>query len=98
MEIRKIEESEMMDALKLVWNTFLEYEAPDYTEEGIIEFKKTISDEKWIKDREFYGAFENNNIYGVIATKDKHHIALFFVNGKNQRYGLRFIPMKVILD
>ena len=39
MEIRNIEQTEMKEALKLVWKTFLEYEAPDYTEQGIAEFK-----------------------------------------------------------
>ena len=69
----------MRDALDLVWKVFLEYEAPDYTEEGIQEFKSCIDDESWIKDRAFYGAFEDDKILGVIATKDITHIALFFV-------------------
>ena len=42
LEIRKVLNEEMKDALNLVWRVFLEYEAPDYTEEGINEFKKTI--------------------------------------------------------
>jgi len=29
-------------ALDLVWQVFLEFEAPDYSEEGIQEFKKFI--------------------------------------------------------
>lgn len=33
----------MKAALELVWETFLEFEAPDYTEEGINEFKKILS-------------------------------------------------------
>ena len=43
MQIREILKEEMKDALELVWKVFLEYEAPDYTEEGIKEFKKAIS-------------------------------------------------------
>ena len=81
MEIRSIKDSEMKEALDLVWRVFLGYEAPDYTEEGIKEFKKTIDNINWIKERKFYGAFENGKIYGVIATKDNTHIALFFVDG-----------------
>lgn len=88
MEIRKIKKFEMKKTLDLVWRTFLKFEAPDYTEEGILEFKKTIDGENWIKDREFYGAYENNEILGVIATKDKNHIALFFVDGKYHRQGI----------
>ena len=49
MEIRKIRESEMKYALKLVWEVFLEFEAPCYTEEGINEFKRTIDDSSWIR-------------------------------------------------
>ena len=35
VKIRKVLKEEMKQALELVWEVFLEYEAPDYTEEGI---------------------------------------------------------------
>ncbi len=89
MEIRKIKKEEMKEALELVWQVFLEFEAPDYTEEGIKEFKKTIDDKNWINAREFYGAFdEKNKLLGVIATKDITHIALFFVDGEYHNQGI----------
>lgn len=88
MEIRKIRKEEMKEALELVWKVFLEYEAPSYSEEGIKEFKKSIDDEEWINNREFFGAYENNLILGVIATKNKNHIALFFVDGKYHKRGI----------
>lgn len=63
---------------------FLEYEAPDYTEEGIKEFKKTIDDVSWIEARDFYGAYdESNKILGVIDTDKEQRVN-----------GLRFYPMK----
>ena len=87
--IREILKEEMKDALELVWKVFLEFEAPDYTEEGIKEFKKTIDDNEWIKARNYYGAFdENNKVLGVIATKDITHIALFFVDGEYHKQGI----------
>ena len=87
--IRKVLNEEMKEALDLVWKVFLEYEAPDYTEEGIKEFKRTIDDNSWVNNRDFYGAYdENNKILGVIATKDNNHIALFFVDGKYHRQGI----------
>ena len=89
VRIRKILKEEMKKALELVWKVFLEYEAPNYTEEGIKEFKKTIDDVSWIETRDFYGAYdENNKILGVIATKDVTHIALFFVDGKHHKQGI----------
>lgn len=84
LEIRKVLNEEMKDALNLVWRVFLEYEAPDYTDEGIKEFKKSIDDVNWVNAREFYGAFIEEKLVGVIATKDATHIALFFVDGKFQ--------------
>lgn len=89
MKIREIKKEEMKEALELVWNVFLEYEAPDYTEEGIKEFKKCIDDKEWVEARDFYGAFDDENrIVGVIATKDLSHIALFFVDGNYHRQGI----------
>ena len=73
----------------MIWNVFLEFEAPDYTEEGVDEFKRTIEDSDWIEKRHFYGAFtENDTLLGVIVTKDTTHIALFFVDGKYHRQGI----------
>ena len=88
MEIKKINLEKMDKALELTWKTFLEYEAPDYSQEGIDEFKKTIDDEQWLSAREFYGAYEADELLGLIATKDKSHIELFFVDGKHHRKGI----------
>ena len=75
MEIREIKSNEMKEAMNLVWQVFLKYEAPDYTEEGIKEFHKCINDESWLSARKHYGYFENNKLCGVISTKDTTHIA-----------------------
>lgn len=89
MIIRKVLKEEMKHALDLVWKVFLEYEAPDYTKEGVEEFKKSIDDISWIEARDFYGAFDDeNNLLGVIALKDEIHIALLFVDGKYHRQGI----------
>ena len=89
MIIRSIKKEEMKDALDLVWEVFLEFEAPDYTEEGIQEFRKCLDDIDWINNRDFYGAYDDNNkVLGVIATKDLNHIALLFVDGKYHRQGI----------
>lgn len=89
MVIRRVKQEEMKEALELVWEVFLEYEAPDYSEEGINEFKRTIENNSWIQAREFYGAYDKDNkIIGLIATRNTTHIALFFVNGKYQRQGI----------
>lgn len=88
MEIREIKSNEMKEAMNLVWQVFLKYEAPDYTEEGIKEFHKCINDESWLSGRKHYGYFENNKLCGVISTKDTTHIALFFVLGELHGKGI----------
>lgn len=98
VEYRKIINDELEDAIKLIWKVFLEYEAPDYSEEGIEEFKKSIEDKSWVNDRDFYGAFEDDRILGVIATKDKHHIALLFVDGEYHEQGIGKRLFNMVLE
>lgn len=33
MEIKKIDETQLAYAIDLIWSTFLQFEAPDYSEE-----------------------------------------------------------------
>lgn len=76
-------------ALALVWQVFSEYEAPDYTQEGIDEFYKSIHDEKYLSMLTIFGAFIKEKLVGVIATRNEGtHIALFFVDGKYHRQGI----------
>ena len=41
-EIRKLEPEALEEALALVWEVFAEFEAPEYTQEGIEEFWRFI--------------------------------------------------------
>jgi GNAT superfamily N-acetyltransferase len=88
MQIRKILKSEMEYALKLIWDVFMEFEAPDYTEEGIEEFRKSLKNDYWLDDKLFYGAYESNKLLGVIATIENDHISLFFVDSKYHNKGI----------
>lgn len=88
LSIKRLKKTEKETALKLVWKVFLEYESLDYTQEGIDEFYKTIHDENYLAMLSFYGAFTNEELVGVIATRNSgKHIALFFVDGKYHRQG-----------
>lgn len=98
MEIRKITPKEQREALNLVWRVFLKFEAPDYTEKGIQEFKKSIDDESFIKALDIYGAFENHELLGVIATRNLNHIALLFVEGIHHKKGVGKALYKYVCD
>ena len=61
MEIKKIDETQFDFAIDLIWSTFLRFEAPDYSEEGIQSFKDFIDNKEIIKTLEFWGAYDNNH-------------------------------------
>lgn len=87
--IRKLRPDEIGEALCLTWNVFQQYEAPDYTQEGINEFYKSIHDEKYLSELCWYGAFVLDDLVGVLATRNAGtHIALFFVEGKYHGQGI----------
>lgn len=87
--IRKITQDETAKALALVWRVFQEYEAPDYGKEGTEEFYGSIHDKDFLSKLCMVGAFEKDELVGVIATRNEGaHIALFFVDGKYHKQGI----------
>lgn len=100
MEIKKIKSEDREKALDLVWTTFLQYEAPDYSKEGIETFQNAvIKNEDYLKQIVLYGAYEGNDILGVIATKNEgRHITLFFVEGSHQRQGIGRMLFDIVLE
>ena len=89
LSIKNLNRDETLTALDLVWNVFLEYEAPDYTQEGIETFYKSIREENYLSTLSVCGAFIGEELVGVIATRNGgKHIALFFVDGKHHRQGI----------
>ncbi len=89
MEVRKISNSRIDYAVDLIWTTFLQFEAPDYSDEGVNSFKKFIEDENTIKKLEVFGAYEGDKLTGVIAVNEnRSHICCFFVKAEYQRQGI----------
>ena len=66
---KKVDETQMPYAIDLIWTTFLEFEAPDYSEEGIQSFKDFIENRKIIRTLEFWGAYENQELKGGYSYK-----------------------------
>ena len=87
--IKEIKGEQINNALSLVWKVFNEFESPDYSQEGVDEFYKTLKNKSYLSTLRIFGAFENDKLLGVIATrKEGTHIALFFVDGKYHRQGI----------
>ena len=56
MEIKKIDEIQLTNAIDLIWSTFLQFEAPDYSEEGIQSFKDFIDNKEILKTFRILGS------------------------------------------
>ncbi len=89
INIRVLEENEYQEAMELGYRVFNEFEAVNYSKEGISEFAATITDKQFLSSLKIYGAFKKKDLLGLIATRDNgSHIALFFVEGKYHRQGI----------
>lgn len=86
--VRRLCADETPEALDLAWEVFLKFEAPEYSDEGIAEFKNTIDNAQKLRLMKFYGAFDNDELVGTLAMRDGNHISLFFVNEKYHRKGV----------
>ena len=79
MEIKRIDSTQIDLAIDLIWTTFLQFEAPDYSEEGVQSFKTL----------EFWGAYDHKELKGVIATNEnRKHICCFFVKAQYHNQGI----------
>ena len=89
---------EWEDAMGLAWKTFLEFEAGDYTLEGIRSFEDFVTDTN-LKRAFESGAYQLMTVYdncqmvGMITLRNQMHISLLFVD---KAYHLRGIGKALI--
>lgn len=87
--IKQLNREELEQALPLVWTVFFEYEAINYSESDKRAFWDAIHSKEYLDSLSSYGAFENDTLVGIIATRNEgSHIALFFVDGNHQNQGI----------
>lgn len=93
MEPVKLKKSDVTEALDLIWSVFLKFEAPEYTQEGILEFKAFISHDPIMEkidkgELHFWECRDHTGLTGVIAVRDLSHICLLFVKKEHHRRGI----------
>lgn len=93
MDIRALHKNDIVPALDLVREVFDEFEAPEYSREGILEFKNFIAYKNILRkidadEIRFWGCYNEIGLVGVIAVKDFAHICLLFVKKEYQRQGI----------
>ena len=101
----KIEELKLKDleeAIRVIEITFLKFEAPDYSKEGVENFFKFANYEN-IKENlnrtmKMYVAKVKGKIVGVIGYRDNSHINLLFVLEEYQHNGIAKALYNVVID
>lgn len=91
--IRAARPDEWEDAMELVWNTFVKFEAPTYGKEGSDNFLKFISGEELYQmfingDYKVAVAIHDDKIVGVGSMRSQNHVSLLFVDSKLHKCGI----------
>lgn len=92
-EIRNVKIDEFDSAISLVLKVFMEFEAPEYSDEGVETFRSFVLSEEYRQEfiegqRLFLGCFYKNILVGIIAMRDISHICLLFVDKNFHRRGI----------
>ena len=86
--VRRLAPEEYPAALELCWRVFLEFEAPEYSPEGVAAFRASLDDEERTRRLDFYGAFDGEKLVGVLCMRAPQHIGGFFVDAVYHRRGI----------
>ena len=90
--LRSAYRSEWDDAMALAWRTFMQFEACDYTPQGIESFQDFITDTVLYRMfvmgvYQLFGAYDNNQMVGMISLRDETHISLLFCRSEISQNG-----------
>lgn len=104
MNISLLTKDDIPAAIDLIWTVFDEFEGPDYSTEGVKEFRRSINQETLTGmvergEMRLWGCNVNGQLAGVIATRGADHISLLFVRKENHRQGIaRTLFDRVVLE
>lgn len=87
ISIHNLSNDEVIIALELVWEVFMEFEAPDYSQEGINEFRSFLDNQDEMEKLRFWGALNGDKMVGILAMR-QDHICLLFVRKEFHRQGI----------
>lgn len=101
-KIEELKLKNLEEAIRVIEITFLKFEAPDYSKEGVENFFKFANYEN-IKENlnrtmKMYVAKVNGKIVGVIGYRDNSHINLLFVLEEYQHNGIAKALYNLVID
>ena len=95
-------------AMKLAWDTFVSFDAPDYSPEGIKNFYNFVHDDMLRKmfvagHYQLFVAVDEGRCVGMLSLREKKHISLLFVDENYHRNGiasalLRFVSRYALAE
>ena len=90
-------------AMKLAWETFARFNAPDYSQEGIDNFRNFIGDDMLRKmfvagHYQLFVATEGDRYVGMLTLREKKHISLLFVDRDYHRNGVATALLRYVCD
>lgn len=93
LEVRPAAAEEWDEAMQLVLRTFTEFDAPDYSREGIANFHRFVADAELRRlfmtgEYQLFVATFEGKIRGIISLRENKHISLLFVEGSYHRKGI----------
>ena len=91
--VRPAYRNEWDDAMALAWRVFMQFEAQDYSPEGIESFQDFITDSILYRmflmgEYQLFAAYDNGRMIGMISLRNETHISLLFVDAKYHRRGI----------
>ena len=98
----EMSKDKLYDTLALIRDVFMEFEAPDYSEEGIAEFLdflEPLSITAMLDDGEMriWTCEHDDRIVAALAAGEKH-INLLFVDGKFHRKGIARRLLEIMVE
>jgi GNAT superfamily N-acetyltransferase len=88
-------------AMKLAWDTFVRFDAPDYSQEGIENFRKFVNDDM-LRNMFIAGHYQlfvavyDDNYLGMLSLRERKHISLLFVDGDYHGNGIGSALIKYV--
>ena len=95
--IKPIAAPNAAEAINLVWRVFCEFEAPEYSEDGVVEFRRFLDGIPSNRELHMKGCWVGETLAGVMAMRPPCHISLLFVDKSYHRQGIARSLWKAIL-
>lgn len=91
--VKPIEKNEWEEAMRLAWDTFVLFEGPEYSKEGIKAFKNFVKDpilkNMFLEGKyKVIGAYNKDLLVGMIGIRNENHISLLFVDSEYHKKGI----------